>query len=314
VIDQTEESVLDLDPSDSRRKLEEHLPTSDIGVAHGIAIAFFSLSGLSLLLFNSPATLFPKFSPDIAPRAPLPTRISLFDIVDYGWAGHVISSAVLLLALTGKWPRWVALPFWWVVYSAFVSGVVVEGGEQICAVFALLLLPLSVVDNRKSRYLSLPIDSSSDAGWRHRLAAFSVFLVQAQVSLVYAHSAISKLGRESWQEGTAVFYFLQDTVFGPPQWLRPTLDWIMRFEWGSPILSWGAVGVELYLGASPWLSDVRSRRFALYVAVVFHSLIAVVFGLPSFFLAAVGMNVLALNIWENRTVTGFSFPRVFRRN
>jgi antimicrobial peptide system SdpB family protein len=226
--------------------------------------------------------------------------ISAFEVFGYRPATVFMCVIVLLVVLTGYAPRWVAPVWWWVSYSVFVSVIVVEGGEQICAVATLLLIPLVAIDRRRSRYESLEIHASRSAPLGHRIAAFSVFLIQLQVTVIYGHSLLAKLGRQSWQEGTAVYYFMQDSVFGPPSWLRPQVDSLLRYEWGSPMLTWGTLGLEAYLAAAPWFRSVRARRTALWIATAFHASIVALIGLPSFFLAAVGINVLALNPWEAR--------------
>jgi len=52
-----------------------------------------------------------------------------------------VSILVLLVAASGWRPRYTAIPMWWVLFGNQASLTVVDGGDQISAVLALLLIP-----------------------------------------------------------------------------------------------------------------------------------------------------------------------------
>lgn len=256
-------------------------------------------SSLSFLTFNSQRTIFGLRSERGYAGAVL-LHLSIFDLSDYSRWGMWLAIVLLIGVLVGWHPRWSGLVYWWLAFSVFASGVVIEGGEQICTVVALLLVPLALADQRRSWHQPLAFDAQSSR-LRDRLGLLSMFLIQTQTTIIYANSALAKLGQTTWLEGTAVYYFMQDSVFAPPGWLRPAKDAFFRWSWGSPLVTWTALPLEILLAVAPWMTSRRVRRTALVAAVCFHGVILIMFGLVSFFFAAIGLNVLALNIWERDT-------------
>jgi hypothetical protein len=114
----------------------------------------------------------------------------LFAIAGTGrWA---LSAAIVLLLFTvsGYYPRAGLVVLWWVAVSVFNSMFVVEGGEPVIAVTALLLLPITVFDRRRHARQSLIVNvGSNDLASRARLC--SQFAVQVQISVIYMHSALA---------------------------------------------------------------------------------------------------------------------------
>ena len=122
----------------------------------GTARSFFALSSLITLLFNSTTDLFRPAS----------------GITDYpicvGWGEYSIfclfSSvvglemlrwlciAILLLVISGVYPRFTAPLQFWIAYSIFNSSIVVDGGDQVTLVATFLLLPMCLTDPRKNHW------------------------------------------------------------------------------------------------------------------------------------------------------------------
>jgi len=127
---------------------------------------------------------------------------------------------------------------------------------------------------------------------------FSFFAIQLQMTAVYLSSMLAKLGQLAWTEGTAFYYFSQDTVFGATGPTGPVVRALMRSEWGSPVVTWATLLIETALIAAPWVPS-SALRFRLFVLVLmFHGTIAIALGLPTFGLVVAGMSVLALQPFE----------------
>ncbi|MFH6682314.1 hypothetical protein RI119_04800 [Bacillus amyloliquefaciens] len=56
---------------------------------------------------------------------------------------------ILILVVIGWRPRLTGFFHWWISYSFQNSAVTLDGGDQVAAVFTLLLLPLTLTDPRK---------------------------------------------------------------------------------------------------------------------------------------------------------------------
>lgn len=257
-----------------------------------IATVLFAAAALGLLVPNSPDTLFR--GADVSDVAPGWLPLWFDDIGAGRWSVWVAALAVVA-SVSGWLPGPALIVQWWFAVSVFSSVLVVEGGEQVACVTLFLLLPVAFVDRRRRASAPLVVGLASTA-LRDRAILLALFLVKAQVTVIYFDSVLAKLGRPNWQEGTAVYYFGQDPVFGPPSWIEPALSRFYQWDWGSPALTWGTLAVEAFLGVAPWLARDSARRTALWTAVAFHGTIAIMLGLPTFALAMTAANVLALGI------------------
>lgn len=105
----------------------------------------------------------------------------------------------------------------------------------------------------------------------------AVLAVGAQICLVYVLSGLFKLQGPEWRDGTAVYYPLLLPQFRP--W--PALaDLIAGSAWLVPAVTWGTLVLQL---AFPLLLLQRHLRGAgVAGALVMHTGIAVVMGLPFF--------------------------------
>ncbi len=64
--------------------------------------------------------------------------------------------AGLLLVLTGYFPRWIGLLHWYITFSFVATSPVPDGGDHLALVITTLMLPSSLVDNRRSSWVDDP--------------------------------------------------------------------------------------------------------------------------------------------------------------
>ncbi len=105
--------------------------------------------------------------------------------------GRFLSVAISLVVAVGLLPRASALAQWWVLWSLSTSGRVTDGGDQIAANLALLLIPILLCRPDLGRWRHARGDSFPD---RRALAVPWILLVVLQISGVYLHSAVAKFG------------------------------------------------------------------------------------------------------------------------
>jgi antimicrobial peptide system SdpB family protein len=249
-----------------------------------LATAMTIASSPSYVLF-SPVTGFPE-----VPRCgPGILAASLYCLMSPSRLELVrwLSVAVLLIVASGWRPRLTALPHAGVSFSFFASSTTFDGGDQITLVLTMLLVPLALVDPRKWHWQYGSLEKVSPAATL--LAWSSVLMIRLQVAGVYFVSGISKLAQEEWANGTAMYYWLL-TFGGAPRWVIVLL--------GKPIIvvamTWGVVVLEVLLAAALILPR-KVWRPLLYIAVSFHILIAVFFGLSSFSTAMIAALILYLH-------------------
>lgn len=115
---------------------------------------------------------------------------------------------------------------------------------------------------------------------RERVAAWPVFLLKAQVSIVYLFAALTKLNGE----------YLSGRALG--QQLNPEFWAAIPKALQGPALSMGlavaSLGVELFLAAGLW--GRRTRLAAIVVGVAFH------FGLVAIILPAVSLQIFVFTL------------------
>jgi antimicrobial peptide system SdpB family protein len=200
------------------------------------------------------------------------------------------SAVVLLLVVASGWrPRITGLLHVWVAMSLQVSGVLVDGGDQIASNLALLLLPLTLADARRWHWAG---DAASVPVARI-VGQVSLFAARLQVAGVYFHAAAGKFGHEEWADGTAVYYWFTHPFFGAPGWLRGPLTSALEVGVIVASIAWGTIVLEFFLAAAPWLPRATQRKlFPLGVAL--HLGIVLIHGLVSFVTTMWGALILLL--------------------
>ncbi len=265
--------------------------------AYGLARTLIALGTLSTLLFSHSTSLFrPGTGIPQWPVCASVTKLSLFCV--FGQQNlelaRWVSVAVLLVVASGWRPRWTGLAHWYVAWSLILSAILVDGGDQIAAILALLLVPVTLADGRRWHWDPAPGGvPSTTRGFAARLVPLSfLFAARLQVAGIYLHASVGKLKVEEWRDGTAVYYWFTDAWFGFPsylQFLAPALN--------QPLvvagITWGAIVLELFLFTG-LVMERRWRPWMMVAGMGFHLGIAAVHGLLSFALAMWGGLILFL--------------------
>src|SRR5438552_1957644 len=219
---------------------------------YGVARSLLALAPAGTLAFSAPGTLFrPAAGLPPAPYCLGPGRISIFCLVpqDRLWLARWLGAAILLVVASGWRPRFTALFHWWIAFSLFVSATIPDGGDQATSVLTLLMLPVALTDPRRWHWQAL--HEQTPTATRHvlRLLALSALLViRVQVAGIYLNSSIAKLAVTEWRDGTAVYYWISQPVFGAPGWLHGILLAVAATSLGVIAMTWGTLILEFTLG------------------------------------------------------------------
>lgn len=245
----------------------------------GLARTLLALATAATLAASDPATLFhPEAGGGPGPRCEWPAGLAVHCLLapDHLELARWLSVVALLVVASGWRPRLTALPHWWLTWSLSVSATLTDGGDQVAAVLTLLLVPVGLLDGRRWHWL----DDDSGPREQARIVAFSVlWVVRLQVAGIYLHAAIAKLGRPEWADGTALYYWLGNPVFGLAPWLRPLAEPLLAGP-AVAVATWGVLVLEVLLGAA-LIASPAWRRWLLPVGIAFHLGIAQM-GLASF--------------------------------
>ncbi|WP_158575958.1 sporulation-delaying protein SdpB family protein [Streptomyces corynorhini] len=274
---------------------------------YGVARTLLALGTLSTLLFTSTSALFlPAQGVPDYPKCDGVAATGLFCVVPESQLGtaRLIGIAVLLLVVSGWRPRYTAIPHWWITFSFQANVTAPDGGDQISAVIALLLLPIALTDARTWHWgpAGRTDRSAGTPGWA--LFAWSAALViRVQVAGLYFQSSVAKLSHTEWADGTSLFYWLRDPYFGAPGWIAPLTDAITRTSLGVLALTWMPLVIEFAIMLG--LFAKRSvRPYLLLAGLSLHAFIGLLMGLGSFALAMFGCLVLHLRPLDQP----FAFP------
>ena len=185
-----------------------------------------------------------------------------------------ISSALLLMI--GLWTRLFAVLVWIGLNSIHNRNPIIDNsGDLMMAVmsFYLVFAPAGAacsIDRLLAMWRGKAIEVP------HSIAAWTVRLMQLQVSIVYFCACTSKLNGSEWNDGTAVYYathLTELTRFPLPPALPSTM-------WLFNVLTFLALGTEFSLATFVWVRQLR--LYVLTAGIMMHLGIEYSLNIPLF--------------------------------
>lgn len=252
-----------------------------IGRVYGLARSIIAGGLLLTLIFSQTDYLFDKDLFALHPSAGWTDDINFFKL--FGFENLVLAKmlaiAMLALVVSGFFPRLTGVLHWWLAFSFNNAASIVDGGDQVAAVLALLILPVTLFDGRTNHfYKSMEVNIISSIVSN----VFLRVLIPLQMSFIYFHAAIEKLYKvEEWRNGTAVYYFAQDPIFGASFMSELSGTYVVL------LMTWGTIALEILLGAALFMV-YRHKSLLLILGIGFHVTISMSFGLFSFMCSMVG--------------------------
>lgn len=263
----------------------------------GVARSTLALGTLLTLCAHDPDQLFRPLGQSMGAvtRAVGVTRYNLFNLVADLEVARWIAIGILGLVVIGWRPRITGLLHWWVAASFNSGAIVVDGGDQVCAVLTLLLVPVCLTDGRRWHWSRSPLPPPDALGPEVlRLVALSAcFVIRAQVAFIYFQAGIAKTTVNEWSNGTALYYWFVHPTFGVTESIARVLLPPLSHAAVVTALTWAVMGFEILL----FTALVMRKRWwgpLLAAGLAFHLSIIVFHGLVSFFLAMAGGLVLYL--------------------
>jgi antimicrobial peptide system SdpB family protein len=272
---------------------------------YGAARSLLALSSLLTLVSSNTFVLFrPATGQDVFPTCSgFSGKISLYCLLDSNleiakWIAIVILVAVVI----GYWPQLTGILHWWISYSFVNSAVLVDGGDQVISVLAFFLIPITLADPRKSHWMKPP-GTSAGLPYRLIIANTSITVIRIQVAVIYLHSAVAKCAVTEWQNGTALYYWFTDPMFGLSSWLKPVVMPMLVTSVSVTLWTWSIVLLEFLLFAG-LIANKKIWPILLWAGISFHIGIALVHGLTSFAMAMSAALILFLRPAEQVFFSG----------
>lgn len=250
--------------------------------AYGMARSLFALCTLFNLAFNSKYTLFNETNFGGATRQDY-SSLNFFLLFNYDNLiyAQIVGIVILLIVISGFYPRYTGILHWWVTFSYFHLTNVADGGDQIASNVTFLLIFITLLDTRKNHW----IPSAKSNLYKNFFAALIFTLISIQVAVIYLHSAIHKLYHvDEWIDGTAIYYWFNNTIFGLNSFTKEIIYPILDFPLAIYLLNWGVIVFEILLFCALLSSRKVKLRF-FYIGIIFHLSIALLLGLVSFFMS-----------------------------
>lgn len=273
---------------------------------YSVARALLAIGTLITLLFNNKYVLFPEHLYRSNELLYFVKDYNLFFIVGYEniWIAKSIAIVVLFSVIAGIYPRVTGILHWYISFCFLNASTLVDGGDQITAVIAFLLIPITLMDNRTNHWSKEVIKSKYK-----NFAAYCIFVViELQMAIVYLQAGIEKPYKVSeWLDGTAFYYWANNNVFGSSDFVLSILNPILEIPFFVSLMTWGVVLFEISLFGMFFVDREKRKKFLKY-ALMFHIFIILFHGLISFFFAMAGGLIIYL-LPKDKNIT---IPSVFR--
>ncbi|MFC7394281.1 sporulation-delaying protein SdpB family protein [Scopulibacillus cellulosilyticus] len=264
---------------------------------YGLSRSLLALSMFLTLLLNKITYFFPFQK--VAQSNGFLTSFSIFSIFNYSYVSLVIIKIICLillgLVIIGWRPQITCIFHWWIAYSMQNSALTLDGGEQIAAVFTLLLLPIALTDPRKWHWSKVTKRRKREEYFRC-IPLVIIWMIRVQIAILYLDSVIQKLFEEDWVNGSAVYYYLNDNMLGLPKLLHKLFDFVLDSSL-VVIPTYLTLAVQTLLVLALF-APKRYWSIILTIGVFMHELFAVMLGLVSFSINMLSILILYLKPLE----------------
>jgi len=275
---------------------------------YGLARSIIATSTFLTLLLNKIDILFYSASAYNARNTDVTFLFNLnfFNLFHgYHELSKIVALLLLFLVIIGWRPMIMGVFHTWLTLSFMQSCPFIDGGDQICQILSILILPICLLDTRKWHWNAAESNVISNNIYVRIFFNYYIFIIRLQVALVYLNSATAKFGVNEWVDGSAVWYWFKEPTVGYNRYFGYLLDPILDVPLFIALISWGAIIFELLLAAALFM-ERKYWKYFLVSGIFFHFLILFIFGLGSFSTAMFGALVLYLRPF-NQT---FNFSKI----
>jgi antimicrobial peptide system SdpB family protein len=199
-----------------------------------------------------------------------------------------LSIVILISVISGYFQKITSVLHWWVCISFVHASTIIDGGDQIASNLSLFLIPICLFDNRKNHW-DRKVENESIF---NLLSLFFLYLIQLQMAIIYFHAAVGKFGHTEWSNGTALYYWLNHSSFGLPDYLK-FINELLSNSYFITLITYGSLILELALFLA-LLAGKKYKMTLLFMAIIFHFFIIICLGIFSFFFSVVAGLILYL--------------------
>lgn len=209
---------------------------------------------------------------------------------EYLYITHILAIIILTIVILGVAPKITSILHWWVVWSFMMFSSAVDGGDQIANNIAFLFIFICWGDNRNNHWQKPKKEKSH---FRNITGYYFLQLIRLQTAIIYFHASVGKFPVQEWMQGTAVYYWFNNAVFGMPDYIKPILNPILTNNIGVALITYGTLFFELILFLC-FVMPIKYRKYFFIPAILFHFSIIIIHGIFSFFFSMLAIIIVYL--------------------
>lgn len=213
--------------------------------------------------------------------------LSIFNLDYIKW----IPILILIWVISGYYYKLSGVAHFLSSFLIFQTQILVEGGEQICVIVTFLLMIICFGDQRKNLWNKDIKYTSNKFLFNFSKSAFSI--IKIQVAIIYLFAASIKIKTDFWVEGSAMYYWINNPLFGANPFFRYILDPIFENHVFSSLITWGVLIIEFLLFGALFMNK-RQKIYMFIGGVSLHVGIIFIMGLWSFGLIMIACLILYL--------------------
>ena len=279
---------------------------------YGLSRSILALSTFLTFLVNDVDVLFRPYAggEEMCPICSPMNKLSLFCMFPLE-IGRYLSLIILFLVIIGFIPRLTGVLHFWVTSSFMTSSLLVDGGDQFASVLALLFIPLTLTDNRTNHWIKKSYIEriSSNRQVQNMIGNFALYAIQIQMAIIYFEACVGKFKNNEWTNGTALYYWFNHPTFGLPQSLSFVYDPILANPFIIVLSTWGVLVIEGILFMAISFNQSMKLR-CLKLGIIFHIMIFLIHGLPTFCLSMIAGLILYLGMNKNIDLPKLTFSKI----
>lgn len=99
---------------------------------------------------------------------------------------------------------------------------------------------------------------------------FCDLLIKIHFFIIYFFASVSKFSVTEWKNGTAIYYWFSDPVFGLNESLSYLILPMLKNPYVVTLSTWFVLVLELFIAFSVFISAKKYKQIAFFLGLFFH--------------------------------------------
>jgi antimicrobial peptide system SdpB family protein len=152
-----------------------------------------------------------------------------------------------------------------------------EGGDQINMILTLLIIPFCFANHNLNGFQCNFIKNNL-------FLKLNLIAIKIQLSILYLQASIEKIYQKDWNNGTAMYYWFNDSLFGSNEFFKIIFGFLFENNFSLFLITWLVIFFEFFFSISIFMKQ-KVKYFFFVIAFTFHLLIFLIHGLGTFCLS-----------------------------